>query len=116
MTAVPRIARVRILWSENGEVPARSFHTLAGADAALAAAFEREPPPEGGAYNKTPHDVVLRWFRDCLDLLTAHGIGYALWSFRGSFGILDSGRADVPYENWYCHKLDRQFLDLLREF
>jgi hypothetical protein len=58
MTAVPRIARVRILWSENSAVPVRSFHSLAGADSALATAFEREPPPEGGAYDKTAFEVL----------------------------------------------------------
>lgn len=58
MTADPRIARVRILWSENGTVPKRSFPSLAAADAALATAFEREPPPKGGAYDKTAFEVV----------------------------------------------------------
>jgi hypothetical protein len=58
MTATPRIARVQILWSENGAVPVRSFASLAAADAALAEAFEREPPPEGGAYDKTAFEVV----------------------------------------------------------
>jgi len=58
MTAAPRIARVRILWSENSAVPVRSFHSLADADAALATAFERVPPPEGGAYDKTAFEVL----------------------------------------------------------
>ena len=71
---------------------------------------------EGGAYNKTPHDVFLRWFRDVLEILTGHGIGWALWNFRGPFGVLDSGREDVEYEDWHGHKLDRRLLDLLRKF
>ncbi|MBZ0237015.1 MAG: hypothetical protein K8M05_32095 [Deltaproteobacteria bacterium] len=54
----PRVARVRILWSENGAVPVRSFQSLAGADAALDTAFQKEPPPEGGAYDKTAFEVV----------------------------------------------------------
>jgi endoglucanase len=41
------------------------------------------------------------------------GIGWALWNFRGSFGILDSGRSDAPYENFQGHQLDRRMLDLL---
>jgi hypothetical protein len=28
--------------------------------------------------------------------------------------VLDSGRADVAYEDWYGHKLDKKFLDLMR--
>jgi len=51
-----------------------------------------------------------------LEILTGHGIGLALWQFRGAFGILDSGRADVAYEDFHGHKLDRKLLDLLREF
>ncbi len=71
---------------------------------------------EGGAYHRTPHDVFLRWLRDVLEILTGAGIGYALWNLRGAFGVLDSGRADVDYQEWHGHKLDRSLLDLLRAF
>ncbi len=33
-----------------------------------------------------------------------------------AFGILDSQRQDVAYEDWHGHNLDRQLLDLLRRF
>lgn len=68
---------------------------------------------ECGCWNKTPHAVFLSWFRDVLDVLTANQIGYALWNFRGDFGILDSRREDVQYEEWHGHKLDRKLLNLL---
>lgn len=71
---------------------------------------------EGGAYCFTPHDVFLRWWRDVMEILKAANIGYALWNFRGPFGILDSNRADVAYADWHGHKLDQKLLDLLREF
>ncbi len=71
---------------------------------------------EWGAFNKTPHDVVLAWARDYLELWKEAGWGWALWNLRGSFGIVDSGRADVTYEDFQGHKLDRKFLDLLRQF
>ena len=71
---------------------------------------------ECGCYNKTPHAVFLAWFRDVLEILTGHNIGYALWNFRGSFGVLDSDRQDVAYEDFQGHKLDRQLLTLLQEF
>jgi len=71
---------------------------------------------EGGAYNKTPHNIVLVWLRDTLEILTGHGIGLALWNLRGSFGILDSDRKDITYENFHGHKLDRKLLNLLRQF
>jgi len=71
---------------------------------------------EGGAFNKTPHKVFLAWLRDVLEILTPHSIGYALWNFRGSFGVMDSGREDVEYEEFNGHLLDGELLRLLQEF
>ena len=71
---------------------------------------------EGGCYNKTPHPVFLAWFEDILSILTPKGIGYALWNFRGDFGILDSRRTDIEYADWYGHKLDSKLLDLLKKY
>ncbi len=68
---------------------------------------------ECGCWNKTPHDVFLAWFGDVLDILHQHKIGYGIWEFIGSFGVLDSGRTDVDYVDWYGHKLDKKFLTLL---
>ncbi len=70
---------------------------------------------ECGCYNKTPHHVFLAWFADWLEALENYGIGWALWNLRGSFGVLDSGRADVDYEDWYGHKLDRKLLTLMQK-
>jgi len=71
---------------------------------------------ECGCWRNTPHEVFLAWFTDVIDILTNAGIGYALWNFRGDFGILDSGRADVNYTEWYGHKLDSKLLDLLKKY
>jgi hypothetical protein len=71
---------------------------------------------EWGAYNKTPHDITLRWMEDCLRNWKRAGVGWALWNFRGSFGIIDSGRADVTYEDFRGVKLDRKMLDLLQRY
>jgi endoglucanase len=69
---------------------------------------------EFGAHNRTAHDAVLAWMRDCLDTWKTAGWGWALWNYRGSFGILDSGRSDVTYESWNGHQLDREMLKLLQ--
>jgi aryl-phospho-beta-D-glucosidase BglC (GH1 family) len=71
---------------------------------------------ECGCYSETPHEVFLSWFNDQLDILTSHGIGWGLWNFRGSFGMIDSGRKDIEYEDWYGHKLDRKLLELLQKY
>lgn len=70
---------------------------------------------ECGCYKETPHDIFLAWFGDQLDILTSHNIGWGLWNFRGSFGLLDSERKDVDYEDWYGHKLDRKLLNILQQ-
>ncbi len=71
---------------------------------------------ECGCYSETPHDVFLAWFEDQLDILTSHGIGWGLWNFRGTFGLIDSRRKDVAYEDWHGHKLDRKLLKLLQKY
>ena len=57
--------------------------------------------------------MFIDWFSAVLDLLKENNIGWALWNFRGDFGVLDSGRRDVDYEDWYGHKLDRGLLEIL---
>jgi endoglucanase len=71
---------------------------------------------EWGAFSRTPHKVVLAWMRDCLELWQEAGWGWAMWNFRGSFGPLDSGRADVKYDDFRGRNLDREMLELIRAF
>lgn len=71
---------------------------------------------ECGCWNKTPHEVFLAWFNDVLDILSSNGIGFAVWNFIGDFGVLDSRRTDVDYQDWHGHKLDRKFLELLQKY
>lgn len=71
---------------------------------------------ECGCWNKTPHGVFIAWFTDMLDILKSNNIGFALWEFKGTFGVLDSGRTDITYEDWHGAKLDRKLLDLLRKY
>ncbi len=69
---------------------------------------------EWGAFNKTPHAATLAWMKDNLANWRKAGWGWALWNFRGSFGILDSDRTDVTYEDFHGHKLDRKMLEVLQ--
>jgi endoglucanase len=50
---------------------------------------------------------------DLLALWKEAGWGWSMWNLRGSFGIVDSGREDVAYEDFRGHKLDRRMLELL---
>jgi aryl-phospho-beta-D-glucosidase BglC (GH1 family) len=71
---------------------------------------------EWGAYNKTPHDVVMRWMEDSLINYKEAGIGWALWNFDDAFGIMNSNRVGATYENFEGRKLDREMLELLQKY
>ena len=68
---------------------------------------------ETGVYNKTPHKVAIAFQHDLFAMLKDYGVGWAMWNLRGSFGWVDSGRADVTYEDFDGHKLDREMLEML---
>ena len=68
---------------------------------------------EWGCFNRTPHGACLAWMGDLLSLWREAGWGWALWELRGPFGVVDSGRAEVAYEDFRGHKLDRRMLELL---
>jgi len=71
---------------------------------------------EWGCYNKTPHEVALRWMEDQLKLWQTAGWGWSLWNFRGAFGILNSYRTDVAYKDYKGMKLDGKMLALLQKY
>ena len=71
---------------------------------------------ECGCWNETPHNVFLAWFEDVLGVLTENNIGWGLWEFKGTFGLLNSQRKDVDYEDWYGYKLDKKLLSLLQKY
>jgi endoglucanase len=70
---------------------------------------------EMGCYKHTPPDVMLAWFDDTLDILGELNSGWALWNFRGPFGVLDTERSGTKFEDWQGHKLDRPLLTLLQK-
>lgn len=70
---------------------------------------------EFGVYNRTPHDVTLRFLKDNLEIWKMNNWGWAMWCFRGSFGIFNSGRTDIKYEKYKGLLLDRKMVDLLME-
>ncbi len=71
---------------------------------------------EFGAYKHTPHAIVLEWMEDYLKIWKEAGMGWALWNFSGTFGVIDSGREDVAYEEFHGRRLDRKMLELLQRY
>ena len=52
---------------------------------------------ECGCYNKVNNDTALAWYRDFFSVCNELNFGYALWNFRGAFGIAEHRR---PGTNW----------------
>lgn len=71
---------------------------------------------EFGVYNKTSHDIAQRVIEDHLSLMKENDFGYAFWNLSGKFGVFDSDRKDVEYENYEGHQLDRDLLELLKKY
>jgi aryl-phospho-beta-D-glucosidase BglC (GH1 family) len=69
---------------------------------------------EFGVYNKTPHDVTIAFLSDLMELLNGYRIGWSLWNFIGSFGILNSGRSDCTCEAFEGYQLDTEMLEVLQ--
>ncbi len=69
---------------------------------------------EFGCHNRTPHETALKWMEDLLSIFDENQWGWSLWNLHGSFGVLDSDRRDVKYDNYKGHKLDRKMLELLQ--
>ena len=71
---------------------------------------------EWGVFSSVPHDLTLRFMEDSLRAFRQAGLGWALWNLRGDFGIINSNRTDVAYEQLGSDKLDRKMLELLRRY
>jgi endoglucanase len=69
---------------------------------------------EMGCDKNTPPDVVNAWFSDSLDVINGLHAGWALWNFRGPFGILDTGRDGTDFKKWHGHQLDYKLLRVLQ--
>ena len=107
--------------------PAAGRYGDAGMDAVAKGFIEawRKPVEKGiwclmgefGCANHVAHDDALRFVETNLKVCQAIGIGWCDWGFIGSrFGILNSYRKDVDYEDWEGAKLDRQMLELLQRY
>ena len=70
---------------------------------------------ELGCFNRTPNDVALRWLTDLFCIFGEFGWGYALWNFRGAFGIIEHGRPGARMEPLGGYNVDRDLLDLMLE-
>ncbi len=71
---------------------------------------------EWGVFSAVPHNLTLRFMEDSLRAFKQANMGWALWNLRGDFGIINSNRKDVQYEQMGSDKLDRKMLELLKRY
>ena len=71
---------------------------------------------EFGVYNKTPHKMALSLLEAYFKLWKERDMGWAVWGFRGSMGVIDSERKDVRYEVTPEGKLDREMCELFLKY
>lgn len=63
--------------------------------------------PEFGCSRFAPAELRLAWLRDALSLFKANGIGWALWEYRGDFGLIAPDRQPteaLPLVLEYCRR------------
>lgn len=70
---------------------------------------------EIGSYNKTPTDVANAWLTDLLSVYGEFKWGYALWNFKGAYGVCEHGKPGAKYEDIEGFKIDRVLFELLKE-
>lgn len=67
---------------------------------------------ECGCYNKVSNETALAWYQDFFSVLNELGFGYALWNFRGPFGVAEHGRQGTRWENRGGISFDRDLYEL----
>ncbi len=73
---------------------------------------------ELGVYSKkVPRRSQLNWYRDVLEILSQHKIGWAQWNLRGPFSIMNTGREEFHSETLPDgDRLDRELLRLIQSY
>ncbi len=70
---------------------------------------------EWGVYEKAPYDVTMAWMKDMLTAWGENNLGWAMWNFRGSFGVADNNRSSAEFDDVDGVKMDIKMLRLLQE-
>ncbi|HET6595217.1 MAG TPA: cellulase family glycosylhydrolase [Anaerolineales bacterium] len=70
---------------------------------------------EFGCFKHTPNDVAMCWLVDLLHIYKEFGWGYAMWQFKGPFGVIEHGRSGARFELVRGYEVDRALLDLMLE-
>lgn len=67
---------------------------------------------ECGVYNKVKNETALAWYKDFFSVLNELKFGWALWNFRGPFGIAEHRRENTRWETMDGLIVDRDLYEL----
>lgn len=71
---------------------------------------------ECGASGGAPYDLYLRWMGDQLKVWQKHGFGFAMWTLRGAYGLIDTRRKGAVEVDFHGHRLDKGLMDLINRY
>ena len=69
---------------------------------------------ECGCYNKVDNQLALKWFKDLFSVYAELDWGFALWNFKGDFGIVNHNRKNTRWETINGFSVDRDLYELIR--
>jgi len=67
---------------------------------------------ECGCYNKVDNKTALAWYEDFFSVCSELGFGWALWNFRGPFGIAEHRSEGTRWEVRHGIAFDRDLYEL----
>lgn len=67
---------------------------------------------ECGCYKGVPNKTALAWYKDLFSVYNELGFGFALWNFRGPFGIAEHEREGTNWEVRNGIKFDKDLYEL----
>lgn len=70
---------------------------------------------ECGVYNKVSNETALAWYKDFFSVCNELGFGWALWNFRGPFGIAEHRRENTNWKTMHGMIIDVDLYNLFKE-
>lgn len=70
---------------------------------------------EWGVYEKAPRDVTMAWMEYMLETWEEYDLGWAMWNFRGTFGVAENDRRDTEFTEVDGLLMDEEMLKMLKE-
>lgn len=70
---------------------------------------------ECGCYNQVKNETALAWYKDFFSVCNELGFGFALWNFRGPFGIVEHRRENTNWKTMNGMIVDIDLLNMFKE-